>query len=48
MPNVSIYHHSASTNDRENQRIVDLFCQNLRLYLEQKPLLNTLNIAQMY
>ncbi len=48
MPNVSIYHHSASTNDRENQRIVELFCQNLRLYLEQKPLLNTLNIAQMY
>ncbi len=48
MPNVSIYHHSASTNDRENQRIVELFSQNLRLYLEQKPLLNTLNIAQMY
>ncbi len=48
MPNVSIYHHSASTNDRENQRIVELFCQNLKRYLEQKPLLNTLNIAQMY
>ena len=48
LPNVSIYHHSASTNDRENQRIVALFCQNLRLYLERKPLLNTLNIAQMY
>jgi glyoxylate/hydroxypyruvate reductase len=48
IPNVSIYHHSASTNDRENQRIVELFCQNLKLYFEQKPLLNTLNIAQMY
>jgi glyoxylate/hydroxypyruvate reductase len=48
MPNVSIYHHSASTNDRENRRIVELFCQNLRLYLEQKPLLNTLNVALMY
>jgi glyoxylate/hydroxypyruvate reductase len=48
MPNVSIYHHSASTNDRENQRIVELFCQNLKLYLKQKPLLNTLNIARMY
>ncbi len=48
IPNVSIYHHSASTNDRENQRIVELFCQNIKLYLEQKPLLNTLNIAQMY
>ncbi len=48
MPNVSIYHHSASTNDLENQRIVDLFCQNLGRYLEQQPLLNTLNIQQMY
>jgi glyoxylate/hydroxypyruvate reductase len=48
MPNVSIYHHSASTNDFENQRIVNLFCQNLRLYLEGQPLLNTLNIQQMY
>ena len=48
MPNVSIYHHSASTNDFENQRIVDLFCQNLRRYLEHQPLLNTLGIQQMY
>ena len=48
MPNVSIYHHSASTNDRENQRIVDLFCQNLQRYLEHQPLLNTLDIQQMY
>jgi glyoxylate/hydroxypyruvate reductase len=48
MPNVSIYHHSASTNDRENIRIVELFCQNLKLYLNREPLLNTLDIKQMY
>lgn len=48
MPNVSIYHHSASTNDRENQRIVDLFCQNLRRYLEHQPLLNTLDLERLY
>ena len=29
MKNVSIYHHSASTNDRENERIVALFYENL-------------------
>jgi glyoxylate/hydroxypyruvate reductase len=48
MPNVSIYHHSASTNDRENQRIVDLFCQNLRRYLEHQPLQNTLDLERLY
>jgi glyoxylate/hydroxypyruvate reductase len=48
MPNVSIYHHSASTNDRENQRIVDLFCQNLKRYLEHQPLLNTLDLERLY
>ncbi len=48
MENVSIYHHSASTNDRENERIVDLFCQNLRRYLAGEQLLNELDIERMY
>ena len=48
MPNVSIYHHSASTNDRENQRIVELFCQNLRRYLGHQPLQNTLDLERLY
>jgi glyoxylate/hydroxypyruvate reductase len=48
MGNVSIYHHSASTNDRENERIVDLFCQNLRRYLAGEPLINQLDIERMY
>ena len=48
MENVSIYHHSASTNDRENERIVDIFCDNLRRYLAGQPLHNQLNIERMY
>jgi phosphoglycerate dehydrogenase-like enzyme len=48
MPNVSIYHHSASTNDRENDRIVDIFTDNLRRYLDGKPLVNQLNLERMY
>jgi phosphoglycerate dehydrogenase-like enzyme len=48
MENVSIYHHSASTNDRENERIVEIFCDNLRRYLDRLPLKNQLNIERMY
>ncbi len=42
MPNVLVSPHSASTSDRENGRITDLFCENLRRYLAGKPLLNLL------
>ncbi len=48
MENVSIYHHSASTNDRENERIVEIFCDNLRRYLNQQPLKNQLDLQRMY
>jgi phosphoglycerate dehydrogenase-like enzyme len=48
MENVSIYHHSASTNDRENERIVDIFTDNLRRYLDGKPLRNQLDLERMY
>jgi glyoxylate/hydroxypyruvate reductase len=48
LENVSIYHHSASTNDRENERIVEIFCDNLRRYLDGKPLMNQLDIQRMY
>jgi len=48
MENVTIYPHSASTNDRENARIVDLFCENLGRYLRGEPLLNTLDVERMY
>jgi len=40
MDNVIVCPHSASTADRENERITDLFCDNLRRYLGGKPLFN--------
>lgn len=43
MDNVIVIPHSASTSDRENGRITDLFCDNLRLFLDGKPLRNQLN-----
>jgi phosphoglycerate dehydrogenase-like enzyme len=48
MPNVLVSPHSASTSDRENARIVDRFCENLRRYLEGEPLLNVLGAGQLY
>ena len=32
--------HSAATAFQENDRIVDLFCDNLRRYLDGRPLRN--------
>ena len=43
LENVIVVPHSASTSDRENGRITDLFCENLRLFLEGRPLRNQLN-----
>lgn len=43
MENVIVCPHSASTSDRENQRITDVFCENLRRFLDGRPLLNRLN-----
>lgn len=43
MENVIVYPHSASTSYLENGRITDLFCQNLRRYLDGEPLLNQLD-----
>ena len=40
MENVVMCSHSASTAYRENERITDLFCRNLRRYLAGEPLLN--------
>jgi phosphoglycerate dehydrogenase-like enzyme len=48
MPNVLVSPHSASTSDRENARIVDLFCDNLRRFLSGVPLRNVLNVERMY
>jgi phosphoglycerate dehydrogenase-like enzyme len=48
MPNVIVSPHSASTSDRENERLVDLFCDNLRRFLDGQPLSNVLNPALYY
>lgn len=48
MPNVFVCSHSAGTSDRENDRIMDIFCENLRRYLTGEPLLNVLDTARMY
>ena len=40
LPNVIVSPHSASTVFQENERLVDLFVENLERYLAGKPLLN--------
>jgi phosphoglycerate dehydrogenase-like enzyme len=37
MPNVLISPHSASTAPSENRKITDIFCHNLRAYLDGRP-----------
>jgi phosphoglycerate dehydrogenase-like enzyme len=48
MPNVLITPHSMSTAYDENQRLVDLFCDNLRRYLAGEPLRNVFNTSRGY
>lgn len=48
MPNVLVSPHSGSTSDRENGRITDLFCENLRRYLKGDVMLNVLDVERMY
>ncbi len=48
MPNVFVCSHSAGTSDHENERITDIFCENLRRYLAREPLLNVFDTARMY
>ena len=48
LPNVLISPHSASTADNENRKIADLFRENLRRYLDGRPLLNVLDKRLLY
>lgn len=48
LPNVLVSPHSGSTSDRENGRIVDLFCDNLRRWSDGRPLLNVLDAKRLY
>jgi phosphoglycerate dehydrogenase-like enzyme len=47
MENVLVSPHSASTSGRENERLTDLFCDNLRRFLDGQPLRNVLD-TQLY
>jgi phosphoglycerate dehydrogenase-like enzyme len=48
LPNVLISPHSASTVERENERIVELFVENLRRWLDRRPLLNQFDRSRGY
>lgn len=48
MPNVLISPHSASTAGNENEKIVALFCDNLRRFLDGQPLRNVLDKERLY
>ncbi len=48
LPNVIFSPHTAALSIRENERIVDLFCDNLRRYSAGKPLRNVVNTTEFY
>jgi glyoxylate/hydroxypyruvate reductase A len=48
MSNVVVSPHSASTSDRENLRIVNLFCDNLTRWRDGRHLLNVLDTERCY
>jgi phosphoglycerate dehydrogenase-like enzyme len=48
MPNVIVSPHSASTVNHENDRLVDLFIENLHRYLDRRPLVNVFDHARRY
>jgi phosphoglycerate dehydrogenase-like enzyme len=48
MPNVIVSPHSASTVVEENDRIVDLFIDNLHRFLDGQPLVNLFDHARKY
>jgi phosphoglycerate dehydrogenase-like enzyme len=50
MPNVLISPHSASTVARENERIAEIFCHNLRCWLDGRPgeMRNVLDKERLY
>jgi phosphoglycerate dehydrogenase-like enzyme len=48
MPNVLVTPHSMSTANSENEWLTDLFCDNLRRYLEGEPLRNQVDKIRGY
>ena len=48
MPQVIISPHSASTSDKENHKITELFCENLQRFLKGEDLVNVLDVNRLY
>ena len=48
LPNVLVTPHSAGRNPREFDRMVDLFCDNLRRFLAGQPLRNLFDFKRGY
>jgi glyoxylate/hydroxypyruvate reductase len=48
LPNVLVSPHSASTASNENARLVQLFTDNLRRFLDGRPLLNPFHADRGY
>jgi phosphoglycerate dehydrogenase-like enzyme len=48
LPNVIFSPHTAALSVRENERIVDLFCDNIRRFTEGLPLRNVVNVNEFY
>ena len=48
MDNVILSPHTAALSVHENERIVDLFCDNLRRYAAGEPLRNVVDTREFY
>jgi phosphoglycerate dehydrogenase-like enzyme len=48
LPNVLLAPHTMALSVHENERIVELFCDNLRRYLHGEPLRNRVDPEQYY
>jgi phosphoglycerate dehydrogenase-like enzyme len=48
LPNVLVTAHGAALSARENERIVELFCDNLRRHLDGRPLRNVVEPGVFY
>lgn len=48
LPNVILSPHMAGTSDRRSQRVINLFCENLKRYLSGDALLNVIDLKKAY
>ena len=48
LPNVILSPHMAPSTDKSSQRVMSLFCENLRRYLTDEQLLNVIDVQKGY